>query len=519
MVASATNRGGARACYDSAMQKRVGAALLLAVASCAGSTVEPERSSASSEPALEASALTALGVTEKTTGEDPRAEAVTRSVTALVGVCVRSLVAREPGTRGALQFDFRAEAPAEVRASGSLAQLPATECIRGALAKAVIPDGMKGAVSYALEFRGAATAGRADGALDLRHVLVDWSSADGVAPSAASNEVQALQKQLEFCAFGAEPRLTESYFAIVRVGAGFSSVALRPSAVETAASDCMTRALRATKFTHLGTDYAIGLVATPARSGGSAPAADAPDDAPLSGEARRATEAIPARRPVLLDPPPPVGPKPIDPKGPQVKLGPASNLSPATAEIVQRAVASRRESLRACYRRGLEEDPRLSGSLVAEFDVMPNGTLQNFKVGSALGTQTSVCIGNVLANMTVDARAGAPFAVRYPLEFFVGKAPPEELPVSVDTIQKKPIADVTLADLQAQLGSRDLEFIRIPGAGEPGVVLRAGENVLAAFFASAGVAKDPETCQSSTSGRVIVVRGRACKSVLSRLLD
>ncbi len=509
------------------MRISVGALVVLVGLGCGATEVQTNTIASADQEPLGASAVAALGVTEVTTGV-PDAERATRSVTALVGLCVRTHLQREPFSRGTLGFHFRAEEPGKLSTTGEFSSEPVAGCIGSALAKAVIPSGVVGTIDYVLTFHGNyADKYPVDGRLDVRHVLLDWSSPDSVAPTAAANDLQKVQRRLEFCALGAEPQLSGAYFAAIRVGSGFSTVEVAPAQEGPEARACMTRALREVDFTHLGTDYAIGLVATPARGGAltgelNAAPTDDPIAAPRNRNLFADQVAAPRSRPRPVKPrplpPPLLLPTPVS--GAQVKLGPAPNLSPLAAAAVQRAVVARREAIRGCYRRGLEEDRRLAGTLVAEFEVAANGTLNNFKIGSELGTQTAVCVGNFLSMMTISSPE-APFAVRYPMEFFVGSAPPDEVVPDVQqTLQKKLVADSSLADLERQLSQRDLEFIRIPANNlELGVFFRAGENVLGAFFATAGAAGNADVCQSSTSGRVLVVRGRGCASVLKRVLD
>ena len=100
------------------------------------------------------------------------------------------------------------------------------------------------------------------------------------------------------------------------------------------------------------------------------------------------------------------------------ELGPITADGPAPANAEQ-VTASLRPSFRLCYRRGLESDPKIAGSLSISAKIEPNGHVKSAEAVTSTGVSASVteCVLSKVRNAQFDPPGPMGSTLRIPVSF------------------------------------------------------------------------------------------------------
>jgi outer membrane biosynthesis protein TonB len=103
---------------------------------------------------------------------------------------------------------------------------------------------------------------------------------------------------------------------------------------------------------------------------------------------------------------------------PQVRIGNASATSGLDKNIIRRYIRRRLHQIRKCYERELLLEPNLQGTLVMQFQIMPDGLVAN-ATGGGLGNATvTACVEAAIESIQFPKpKGGGLVNVRYPFTF------------------------------------------------------------------------------------------------------
>ncbi len=559
------------------------ACVLLLSAGCTSSAATPEapQTEVVIEEPLPPSTLPALGVTEAVTGAG--GERAVRAATVEVGACVKPAVEREPALTGTLSFRIEPGATtngsgrsprtsteqSEVKpATGTLATLPVAACVRDALGAV---NGT-GAIDYTLTFKGNPSPQplRSGTALNEEWLTVDWSSAGPNGPAAFAKASAALRERFQRCAFGAEPILSEKVWLTGRVAKG-GAVTLGLGKPGDAA-DCIHRALRTAALPDAGHDYAfsvilrpniegdamsddatefglIGLLNTSEGSGGPTAPWTRDDSVPPSGADGLGLvgigeggggrgEGIGLGSIGAIGHGNPSGQGFGSGNG---RLGGAHRAKPATVkmgagtvagrlprEVIQRIVRQNFGRFRLCYENGLRKDPTLAGKVSVSFEITRGGATSKIAATSDMKDKTVVaCVQKGFAGLSFPQPEGGVVKVTYPIMFSPGDGAEQSpalkaIPLPPRTIDGKPIAAVSLVDIEKRLVAKGLEVARVPGAGDAPALFINDESSRRLYTLTLEPeregAREPR-CKAGSKERMLYIRGDRCEHVLDPLLD
>lgn len=560
------------------------AGVLLAAAACgsSSSTVEVPSTEVTLEEPLAPSALVAMGIREKVAGSYDGGERATRSVTALVGACVRPMLEREPWLVGSLTYRWDVTRPEAISKGGDLAAFPASGCVEAALGKAIVQDGAKGSVEYTLEFAGTYEPApfTEERFLVTKVNGLDWSNVMATPPE-ATEELAGTEEKLRRCAFGAAPALEDSLWLVMGVAAD-GTVTLGPNEAESEASTCMRRVLHAAKFPTEGRPYGLSVefyptdpTVEPAEPTGGAEfgiigllnsGAGGDPDAPTAPWSRDDSDPQAARGNMWGDA---VGDSfgagglglvgigeggggrgegiglgtiGVIGKGsgtgqttgfgsgrlggsrtkpPSVRMGAASVSGRLPPEVIKRIVRQNFGRFRLCYENGLRNDPKLAGRVTVTFEITRAGDVAKVTQTNDLKDKgVGGCVAKAFMGLSFPQPEGGVVKVTYPINFSPGDTPAEpEPPPPPKTLAGKTMSALTMADVEGRLKERGLEFVRVPGA-TGGVFVREFGEVLSVFVADNDAALAGfGTCLTGDGTRALYVRGSGCPTLMSRLLD
>ena len=526
--------------------------------------MEPARTDVTIDEPLAQSTLPALGVSEAITGA-ASAERAVRAVTTEVGACVKPAVEREPELRGTMIFRIEPGASVPIKpAGGTLSALPAAGCVRDALA------GVKSeaAIDYTLTFAGNPNPKpvRPGAVLSEDWVSVDWSSSGPEAPPAFAESRAALGDRLLRCAFAAEPILNEKVWLAARVAKGGAVTvgAGKPGD----ASDCIWRAVRATTFPDAGRDYAFSVVLRPSGDFKPAEADDEQQEFGMIGLLNSGDSSAPWGRDDATGG---LGLRGTGKGGggtgigigtigsgnttgqgfgngngrlggahsgkpPSVRMGATSVSGRLPPEVIRRIVRQNYGRFRLCYENGLRKDPTLSGKISVSFEITREGDTAKISAASEMKDKSVVaCVQKAFAGLSFPQPDGGVVKVTYPIMFAPGDAPagtggqaaggtPAAPPpaLSPQTIDGKPIASVSMVDVEKRLVAKGFEVSRVPGSGDvPALFVNDESNRLLYTLTL-----EPERegmrgplCKAGNKDRQLYVRGDRCERVMEPLLD
>jgi hypothetical protein len=550
------------------------ASIVLLAAGCSSATPvagTPGTDVVIDEP-LAPSSLPALGVTESVTGAG--GERAVRAVTAAVGACVKPVVEREPALTGTMTFRIEPGASTPTKpATGTLAALPAAACVRDALAAVEATT----ALDYTLTFKGNPSPQplRSDVGLSEEWVTVDWSIAGPKGPTAFAKASLALRERFQRCALAAEPILNEKVWLTGRVAKG-GAVTLGLGKPGDAA-ECMHRALRTTALPDAGHDYAfsvvlrpniegeatsddarefglIGLINTTPGSGGQIEPWTRDDSVPPSGADGLGLAGIGEGGGGRGEG---IGLGSIGTLGHGAgtgtgqgfgsgngRLGGAHRAKPATVkmgagtvagrlprEVIQRIVRQNFGRFRLCYENGLRKDPTLAGKVSVSFEITRGGETSKIAATSDMKDKTVVaCVQKGFAGLSFPQPEGDVVKVTYPIMFSPGDDAPsaeqspalKAVPLPPRTIDGKPIAAVSLVDIEKRLVAKGFEVSRVPGAGDAPALFINDESSRRLYTLTLEPEREgarESRCKAGSKERALYIRGDRCEHVLDPLLD
>ncbi len=555
-------------------RQRIAVLILAAGCSSSPSSEVPHADITLSEP-MAPSALAPLGVKESVSGM-AGGERLIGSVTASVAACVKPALEREPDLRGEMRFDLEVGASVQTkRAEAGLGSLSAARCIESVLTKATPPAGAAGRLTYVLSFAGGYKPAPLREGVDVfaRWIGRDWSAPTGKVPDAVAKTEESLRDRIRRCAFGAEPEMDERLWLVLRVGKG-GSVMLGPSGSGDAA-DCIRRVVGATSFPDAGHDYAMSVILQPESAVLSPPEEATSDGQPFgmigllgsgAGDAAQAPwaaddtkgnmwgdeigQAYGAGGLGLSGRAGTTGVGTIG-KGsgsgsgfgrlgrdgttapPSIKMG-ATTASPGLPkEVVQRIVRQNFGRFRLCYENGLRKNPKLAGKVTVKFDIDLSGSVANVTSTTDMTDKSvSTCVAKAFYGLSFPEPDGGVVKVTYPISFKPSSDAPDTAPARPasaapepppPSVGGKPIASLTLADIEKRLLDKQFAVAAVPGfeKGRSPLLFVRDESWPAPFVVTLGPshAREGWTCTAGAADHMLRVHGEGCQRVLSPVMD
>lgn len=499
--------------------------LTLALGGCAADpALDRPVNQARDEAALPPSALQPLGIVEAISGTAPNAERAVRQVSTQVAACLKPALEREPWLRGELVFQLNGADQAKATSvSGELASLAAATCVQAALNP--INSNLHGqTIEYTLRFAGGYQPAEIEPRRKLRQhaAAVAWSASNGRVPAAWEGIWGAANEQLRRCALGAEPRLQEPAWGVLRVGATTSFGWGTPTPSE--AHACMQRVLMRLQIAQPreGAEYALSVLLLPEPEEGEETESAAVQAAPprnsgvltllnsgQGGSSRGIGEDLvggfaPSRPP------------------PRMALGKLTANGKLEPEIVRRIVRREFGRVRMCYELALKQDPTLGGTVTVNFVIRPDGEVGKVTSSSELKhAETVACIERTFRGLGFPQHEGGLVTVAVPIELTPGAAP------SASAAQKvggKLASELSMGELRAALFQKAVPFVIVPaseGREPPALFVRDQQDrMFGVYFAPQGeLGEQGDALCSAGNERRLVVSGAGCPAMLQAMLD
>jgi hypothetical protein len=473
--------------------------------------------------------------------------------------------------------------PETLQTSGELASLSAASCVKAELAKAALAPGASGTIDYTLQFGGGFTAKPIPDEQDLSStvIAINWAEGSAKPPEQVRSDLAGTSEKLRRCAFGAAPQLELPLWLVLGVAAN-GTVTLGPpddANEPSEASACIRRTLLATRFPSEGRSYGLSVELTPSEvvdvssemqefgmigllnSGeGGAPWPDSEISSGISAKGNLWGDSVGDAygagglglagigeggggrgESIGLGTIGSIGHGAGTGTGqgfgtgsgrlggsrskpPSVKMGQTSVNGRLPPEVIQRIVRQNFGRFRLCYENGLRNDPKLAGKVSVSFKITKLGEVTEVSHTSDLKDKSvGSCVAKAFNGLSFpQPEGGGVVRVTYPIAFSPGDAAPAQpaAPPPPKTLAGKPIAAITMADLQTRFAAKQLQFVAVPGSDGSAGFVRQG---LSVFALSLG--KRPSTVTSSDScvevdgERALFVGGFGCRSLLQTLLD
>ncbi len=106
-------------------------------------------------------------------------------------------------------------------------------------------------------------------------------------------------------------------------------------------------------------------------------------------------------------------------KGPTGDAQVGATSASVPVSNAERVVAGLRPKFRACYNKGLAQDPSMAGQVIITAKIAPNGEVQTADASSASGLSSDVqqCIARVVRNANFDPPGGSGSTLNIPVKF------------------------------------------------------------------------------------------------------
>ena len=209
---------------------------------------------------------------------------------------------------------------------------------------------------------------------------------------------------------------------------------------------------------------------------------------------------------------------------PKVRMGETSVNGRLPREVIQRIVRQNFGRFRLCYENGLRNDPKLGGKVSVSFKITKLGEVAEVSHTSDLKDKSvGSCVAKAFNGLSFpQPEGGGVVRVTYPIKFSPGDAAPAQpaAPPPPKTLAGKPIAAISMADLQTRFAAKQLQFVPVPGSDGSAGFVRQGLSVFALSLGKRPASTNSfESCIEVDGERALFVGGPGCRSLLQTLLD